>query len=631
MIWAHYILQVNIYLTLFYCVYRILLEKETYFNFNRAYLMGAGILSLIIPFLRIEWFTQQEATQPIYQRVEQLNTMVSTVTLAPAQHVDVNWGKYVVIVYLIGILFFLMRFLIRLLSIPKLFSGNKSGVAFSFFDKKFVDPALPFNHVIHEHEDAHIRGWHTVDIIFFEIIAIFLWFNPVTLYYKYAIKNIHEFVADENAASFHGDKGEYALLLLSNVLHIDPHVLTNNFASRSLIKKRIFMLQKQRSRKVAILKYGLIVPLFGMAIMFSSATIRNNEGILEVANKLPITEVILSTGIADQSVEEVSITAPRRKKADQWQGFYKFLAGQIRYPVEALQNDVQGNSIIKFTVSNGEIKDLGIATELGSGCDSETMRAVLAYKGLDKTISGKYAIQFAFRLSGTDAALKNEPAPAIAGYTKLNPIFITGFSGDPGITKTVEVTAHGVKVRLDGIQSADVKKLLIVVDGETISSSDLSTINPDNIQSIDVLKDAQATARFGSIAANGALIITTKTHETTEAKDNTDQKLYDYVSIEKIPQYPGGIDKFRQFLMANIKYPAEATKAGLQGTVYVNFTVEKDGSLTDIRVDRKVGSGLDEEAMRVIGSSKKWIPGIQNGRPVRVKYNVPVSFKLTKK
>lgn len=108
-----------------------------------------------------------------------------------------------------------------------------------------------------------------------------------------------------------------------------------------------------------------------------------------------------------------------------------------------------------------------------------------------------------------------------------------------------------------------------------------------------------------------------------------DTKLYDYVSIEKIPEYPGGIEKFRAYLASNIKYPPMANEAGIQGTVYVNFTVEKDGSLTDVRVDRKVGSGLDEEAMRVVRASKRWIPGIQNGRAVRVKYNVPVSFKIS--
>lgn len=107
-----------------------------------------------------------------------------------------------------------------------------------------------------------------------------------------------------------------------------------------------------------------------------------------------------------------------------------------------------------------------------------------------------------------------------------------------------------------------------------------------------------------------------------------DNKVYDYVSIERQPEYPGGLDAFRKWLGNTIKYPPLAQETNLQGTVYVTFTVERDGSLTDVRVERKTGGGLDEEAIRVVKSSKKWIPGIQNGRPVRVKYNVPVKFSL---
>lgn len=108
-----------------------------------------------------------------------------------------------------------------------------------------------------------------------------------------------------------------------------------------------------------------------------------------------------------------------------------------------------------------------------------------------------------------------------------------------------------------------------------------------------------------------------------------DTKIYDYVNIERVPEYPGGIDKFRKYLFDNIKYPPMANENNLQGVVYVNFTVEKDGSLTNVYVDRKVGGGLDEEAIRVVRASKKWIPGIQNGKEVRVKYNVPVKFSLS--
>lgn len=79
-----------------------------------------------------------------------------------------------------------------------------------------------------------------------------------------------------------------------------------------------------------------------------------------------------------------------------------------------------------------------------------------------------------------------------------------------------------------------------------------------------------------------------------------------------------------------MKYPAEAVKNNVQGKVFLSFVVEMDGSLTNIKVERRLGSGTDEEAVRVLEESPKWIPGMQNGRPVRVKYNIPISFALNK-
>lgn len=107
-----------------------------------------------------------------------------------------------------------------------------------------------------------------------------------------------------------------------------------------------------------------------------------------------------------------------------------------------------------------------------------------------------------------------------------------------------------------------------------------------------------------------------------------DNHLYDFVSMENPPVYPGGMDKFYQYLRNSIKYPPMAAENNIQGTVYVSFTVEKDGSLADFKIDRKLGYGTDEEAIRVLKGSKRWNPGMQNGRPVRVKYNIPISFNL---
>jgi len=101
-----------------------------------------------------------------------------------------------------------------------------------------------------------------------------------------------------------------------------------------------------------------------------------------------------------------------------------------------------------------------------------------------------------------------------------------------------------------------------------------------------------------------------------------------FTVVESMPGYPGGDAARMQFLQENIKYPQMARESGIQGTVYVTFVVETDGRVTDVRVLRGIGGGCDEEAIRVIQSMPKWVPGKQRGKPVRVQFNMPIKFTL---
>jgi protein TonB len=98
--------------------------------------------------------------------------------------------------------------------------------------------------------------------------------------------------------------------------------------------------------------------------------------------------------------------------------------------------------------------------------------------------------------------------------------------------------------------------------------------------------------------------------------------------VEKQPEFPGGFVAFGQFLSRNIRYPAEDRKNGIQGKVIVQFVVERDGSLSDIRALRGPSKTEMDESVRVLSMSPKWVPGMQNGKPVRVKYTVPINFTL---
>ena len=116
-----------------------------------------------------------------------------------------------------------------------------------------------------------------------------------------------------------------------------------------------------------------------------------------------------------------------------------------------------------------------------------------------------------------------------------------------------------------------------------------------------------------------------KTNKTTK-KSGANDKVY--VVVEQMPSFPGGDSALSKYLLENVKYPVSALKAQKQGRVMVSFTVEKDGAISNVKVSRSVTPSLDAAAVRAIKSMPKWSPGKQGGEFVRVKYNVPVTFRL---
>ena len=130
----------------------------------------------------------------------------------------------------------------------------------------------------------------------------------------------------------------------------------------------------------------------------------------------------------------------------------------------------------------------------------------------------------------------------------------------------------------------------------------------------------------GNDEAAGEVLKAKEVIAQPEPPKEEETKVFDVV--EQMPSFPGGQSALLQYLSSNIKYPVVAEENGIQGRVIVTFVVEKDGSITDVRVVKSVDPSLDKEAQRVVKSMPKWIPGKQNGAPVRVKYTVPVTFRL---
>ena len=116
-------------------------------------------------------------------------------------------------------------------------------------------------------------------------------------------------------------------------------------------------------------------------------------------------------------------------------------------------------------------------------------------------------------------------------------------------------------------------------------------------------------------------------YELTEPEPEEEDEEIIFVPIENMPQFPGGEMALMKYL-SQIKYPDMEREVGIQGTVYIGFVVEKDGSISHVEVKRGVSEGLDEEAMKVIRKMPKWQPGMQRNKPVRVYYTLPIRFKL---
>ena len=131
----------------------------------------------------------------------------------------------------------------------------------------------------------------------------------------------------------------------------------------------------------------------------------------------------------------------------------------------------------------------------------------------------------------------------------------------------------------------------------------------------------------GNDDANGQVLMAKEAIAAPEPpKHEEENKVFE--AVEQMPSFPGGQSALMKYLSDNVRYPVVAQENGVQGRVVISFIVERDGSITDVRVVRSVDPSLDKEAQRVVRSMPNWIPGKQNGSAVRVKYNVPVSFRL---
>lgn len=540
-----YIIKLNLILALLCLLFQVLMHRDTFFGVRRLMLWGIYATAFLLPLCNLQaLFTADTAATDMAEAYAQhvlptLNVTAMRVASFGVEQNEPGCGMWFVgmiaiwgIIYIIPVVWMTMKLIIQvayiiylrctcplITQLPSPF-GEGTGVRrfprpctpFSFGPWIFLHPDGMDEQTLREvliHEQAHVRGWHTIDILFSQLVCIVFWWNPAAWVMRREVRLNLEFIADAAVIGRQKDKREYQYRLLGFSTYKNVATIANNFNVLPL-KRRITMMNLKRTSRMGMAKYALFVPV-AAALLFA--------------------------------------------------------------------------------------------------CNLDSLARSIA---------------------------------------------------------------------------ETVKKPLLIVDGQRVGEEEVQALSPEHIDHITVLREASAVSVYGDEAKDGAVVIDRK--KSIEASDSTKvrtvvQAIADaddniYADVEQMPEYPGGMETMNKVLYQNVRYPGAAQDYGIQGMVIVNFVVEKDGTLSNVKAtevrdvntgavlpevkvvafshhdrqkSRKQGKLTDElkektkanqhyaegikalkaESERVIRLiPERWKPGRNAGQPVRVHVTLPVTFEL---
>lgn len=364
-----YIIQITLFQLVFLLVYEVWLKKETFFSYNRGYLLITPVLAILLPFLKIEFFQNAIPAETLVMLPEVIlggsNKTVSSFFTSEiiSSGNQISWW---VMIYVAGLVTSLSVFLVRIRSILRLFKYRvisdritvkivevpNSYVACTFHNTVFLGDKIcdTDREQVLSHEMIHVQQRHTLDLLFFEFLKIILWFNPLIYIYQSRISTLHEFIADAGVVE-KVEKKLYFQQLLNSAFNTRNISFINQFFNHSIIKKRIVMLQKSRSKTISKFKFLIILPL--MLAMLTYVSCSEEPGVSPVEledtakEKLEQIKAIVNDGTEispedNQEIREILSTIDSKDLEE------SFNAESDK--VQKLKNAINGTSDIPFAV-----------------------------------------------------------------------------------------------------------------------------------------------------------------------------------------------------------------------------------------------------------------------------------------
>lgn len=350
-----------------YGAYLLLFRRNTFFTAQRIYLLLIPVIAFVFPFLVLPG----SAPTPLELSLPEVLLPVFNVRQTAPASSGIPILQIITAVYVFGVLFMLFRFVQRTVRTRRMLRQARAlapglkqlpaelpASAFSFGQTIYIHPAIPEDELplIVAHEQVHIRHGHSIDRIYYELLCVVCWFNPL---YRLAAKSLaetHEFIADQQACG--NNAVHYKRVLVAHILGLPSRTLVHLFAEPGSLKKRLLMMNRKRTARVVLWSYLAVIPLLGGMLALNSFTF-----------------AAPAAAISDTDSGETTDKQAEFKGGKP--AMMEYLAKNIAYPADAASKKIGGTVYVAFTVeANGKISGAHVKKSVFPSLDDEALRVV---------------------------------------------------------------------------------------------------------------------------------------------------------------------------------------------------------------------------------------------------------------